>query len=518
MSSSQASDAPVRAREIQKMSDPRISTGTPGLDIVLGGGLTPGRLYLLEGAPGSGKTTISLQYLFEGVRQGEKCLYITLSETSEELQAVAVSHGWSLDDIDMFELSSAADVLGDGREQTLIHPWEVELTATVDLIISRVEEIGPTRLVFDSLSELRLLAQDSLRYRRQVLSLKQYFAGKNITVVLVDDLTGESGAHDAHLHSLAHGVVTLERNTLEFGAARRRLQVQKMRGINFIGGFHDVTIERGGLHVFPRLIASQHHTPFNSEPVTSGVAELDALMGGGPLRGTCALLTGPAGAGKSTVAIRYIMEACARGEAVTMYQFDERIGTLLARCRSMGLDPTPHIESGLLKVQQVDPAEITPGEFAWRVREEVETRAVKIIIIDSMNGYLVSMPEEKQLLLQLHELLAYLSQQGVLTLLVNAQMGLVGTMSTGQLNISYISDVVVLFRFFEAEGRLRKAISVIKNRSGFHEDSIRELAIDAEGIRIGARLTEFRGVLTGTPEFVGDQSRLMENRVDAAAK
>ena len=497
------------------MSDPRILTGTAGLDIVLRGGLTPGRLYLLEGAPGSGKTTLSLQFLFEGVRQKEKCLYITLSETSEEIAAVADSHGWTLDHIDLFELSAAADVLGDGREQTLIHPWEVELTATVELLIKRVEEVAPKRVVFDSLSELRLLSQDSLRYRRQVLALKQYFAGKNITVILVDDLTGENGVRDAHLHSLAHGVITLERTTLEFGAARRRIEVQKMRGIDFIAGYHDVTIQRGGMKVYPRLIASHHHSDFIGTAVPSGVPELDALLGGGPLRGTCTLLTGPAGAGKSTVSIQYAMAACARGEAVTMYQFDERIGTLMARARSMGLDPRKYVESGLLKIEQVEPAEITPGEFAWRVRQEVEQRGVRVLIIDSINGYLVSMPEEKQLLLQLHELLAYLSQQGVLTLLINPQSGLMGTMSTSQLNISYIADVVLLFRFFEAEGRLRKAVSVIKNRGGYHEDSIRELAVDSHGVRIGERLTDFKGVMTGTPEYIGAEGRLIEGRTDA---
>lgn len=497
------------------MQDPRISTGTAGLDIVLKGGLTPGRIYLLEGAPGSGKTTLGLQFLLEGIRANEPSLYITLSETHEELSAVVASHGWSLDGIDVFELSSAEEILGDGRQQTILHPWEIELSATVDLIMKRVEETKPKRVVFDSLSELRLLAQDPLRYRRQVLSLKQYFAGRNITVILVDDLTGEHGERDAHLHSISHGVITLERHTLEFGASRRQLQVQKMRGIEFSAGFHDVVIQRGGLKVFPRLIAADFHTPFVGEPVESGVAELDALLGGGPLRGTCAILTGPAGTGKSTIALKYALEACRRGENATVYEFDERIGTLVSRSRSMGDDIDASLDSKCLNIVQIDPAEVAPSQFAWMVREEVEQRNAKVIILDSLNGYLASMPEEKQLVLQLHELLSYLNQQGVFTLLINPQHGLVGTMSTGHLNISYIADVVLLFRFFEAQGRLRKAISVLKNRSGPHEDTIRELKIDGQGIRIGEPLSRFKGVLTGTPEYVGESGPLMESRSDA---
>ncbi len=495
----------------------RISTGTPGLDLVLRGGLTPGRIYLLEGAPGSGKTTLGLQFLMEGVRSGERCLYVTLSETSEELSSIVASHGWSLEGIDLFELSSAEAILGDGRQQTVLHPWEVELGATVDLIEKRVEETNPQRVVFDSLSELRLLAQDPLRYRRQVLSLKQYFAGRNITVVLVDDLTGEHGERDAHLHSISHGVITLERRTLDFGGARRQLQVQKMRGLEFASGYHDVNIERGGLEVFPRLVASEHYSPFVGEPVPSGIPELDLLLGGGPTRGSSVLLTGPAGAGKSSIALKYALTACARGENATVYEFDERIGTLLARTRSMGDDPDSPMAAGCLKVLQVDPAEMAPNEFAWMVRREVEDRGVKVIVIDSLNGYMAAMSEERQLVLQLHELLSYLNQQGVLTLLVNPQHGLVGTMSTGQLNISYVADVVFLFRFFEAGGRLRKAISILKNRSGGHEDSIRELRIDSQGIRLGTPLTDFRGVLTGTPEYLGEIGPLMESRPDSTA-
>ncbi|TBV05408.1 ATPase domain-containing protein [Phytopseudomonas dryadis] len=490
----------------------RIPSGSQGLDSILGGGLPPSRLYLLEGSPGSGKTTLALQFLLQGVARGERCLYITLSETSEELQAVAASHGWSLQGIDLFELASAEEVLGDGREQSILHPWEVELGGTIRLIQNEVERIAPARVVFDSLSELRLLAQDSLRYRRQVLALKQFFAPRQATVFLVDDLTGNKGERDAHLHSLCHGVFTLERLTLDFGAARRRLQVQKLRGVDFAAGLHDFVIRKGGLRVFPRLVAAQHHVPFDGSPVASGIAGLDALLGGGPLRGTSTLVTGPAGSGKTSLALQYLNAACLRGERCTLYEFDERIGTLLIRSQAMGLQLREHIASGLLTIRQIDPAEVSPGEFAWQVREEVERNDCRLLVIDSLSGYLAAMPQEQQLILQVHELLSYLSQRGVSTFLINPQHGLVGSMSTGNLNISYVADAVVLLRFFEAQGRIRKAVSIIKNRSGLHEDSIRELRIDRQGVRVGDVLVDFKGVLSGTPEYLGNALPLMENR------
>ena len=487
-----------------------ISTGNSGLDLILNGGLPARRLYLLEGAPGTGKTTLALQFLRDGVARGEPVLYVTLSETKEELSIVASSHGWNVDEFAIFEFNSAADVLGDGSEQSILHPWELELGRTVRLIEDEVERVKPCRVVFDSLSELRLLAQDPLRFRRQVLALKQFFSGRNTTVMLVDDMTASVDGQDA-LHSLCHGVITLERLTLDFGAARRRLQVQKLRGVNFTAGYHDLVIVRGGLDIFPRLIAADHQVAYVSEPVTSGVAELDALLGGGPLRGTSTLITGPAGSAKTAIALQYVDAACRRGENCTVYEFDERIATLLARAHAFGLDLERHIADGRLVVQQIDPAELSPGEFAMRVRREVEGRGARMIVIDSLNGYLAAMPQEQQLILQMHEMLSYLSQQGVATFLVNPQAGLLGTMSTS-LNISYVADTVILLRFFEAGGRIRKAISIIKNRAGQHEDTIRELRIDGGGVRVGAPLVEFKGVLTGTPEYTGIAGPLMEDR------
>ncbi|GGD02469.1 ATPase domain-containing protein [Halopseudomonas salina] len=489
---------------------PVISTGNNGFDAILKGGLPQNRLYLLEGTPGAGKTTLGLQFLLEGVAAGEPVLYITLSETAEELESVAHSHGWTLDGIDLFEFSSTAEVLGQSYEQSILHPWEAELGNTIRLIEEKVELLKPKRLVFDSLSEMRLLAQDPLRYRRQVLALKQYFSGQQITVLLVDDMTGSNGERDNHLHSLCHGVVTLERLTLEFGAARRRMQVQKLRGVDFVAGYHDFTIKKGGLEVYPRLIAAKHHVKFSTESVCSGIKELDDLLVGGPLRGTSTLVTGPAGSGKTTLALVYLAAACRRGENCTIYEFDERVATLINRADSMGLDLSRYVANGQLVIQQIDPAEISPGEFTWRVRTEVEERNSRMIVVDSLNGYMAAMPQEQQLILQMHEVLSYLSQLGVVTFLINPQHGLIGSMSTS-LNVSYIADSVILIRYFEAQGRLRKAISVLKHRTGAHEDAIRELRIDSHGVRVGDPLITFRGVLTGTPEYFGEE-HLMEER------
>ncbi|WP_339847294.1 ATPase domain-containing protein [uncultured Halopseudomonas sp.] len=494
-------------------TNPIISTGNNGFDAILKGGLPPNRLYLLEGTPGAGKTTLGLQFLLEGLAAGEPVLYITLSETGEELLSVAHSHGWTLDGIDLFEFSSTADVLGEGYEQSILHPWEAELGNAIRLIEERVEKLRPKRLVFDSLSEMRLLAQDPLRYRRQVLALKQYFSGQNITVLLVDDMTASNGERDNHLHSLCHGVVTLERLTLDFGAARRRMQIQKLRGVDFVAGFHDFTIKKGGLEIYPRLIAAKHHVKFSNESVHSGIKELDDLLVGGPLRGTTTLVTGPAGSGKTTLALVYLAAACRRGENCTIYEFDERVATLINRADSMGLQLSKYVENGQLVIQQIDPAEISPGEFTWRVRTEVEERNSRMIVVDSLNGYMAAMPQEQQLILQMHEMLSYLSQLGVVTFLINPQHGLLGSMSTS-LNISYIADSVILIRYFEAQGRLRKAISILKHRTGAHEDAIRELRIDSKGVRVGDPLVTFRGVLTGTPEYFGDENLMEERKSD----
>lgn len=490
----------------------RISTGNAGLDHVLHGGLPGNRLYLFEGAPGSGKTTMALQFLLEGARLGERVLYITLSETSEELRVVAHSHDWSLEDVDLFELASADEVLGFGRDQSILHSWEMELGNTINLIKEQVQRTKPSRVVFDSLSELRLLAQDPLRYRRQLLFLKQFFAGLETTVLLIDDLTGGHGKTDNHLHSLCHGVVTLERLTLDFGAARRRLQVQKMRGVEFVAGYHDLIIRKGGIDVFPRLVATEQSRATVGEALSSGIAPLDALLGGGPPRGTSTLITGPAGSGKTTLALQYVAAACGRGEPCVIYEFDERIATMITRARGFGVDLEAMMAAGYLVIRQIDPAEISPGQFAAMVRDEVERRDARVIMIDSLNGYVSAMPQEQHLILQMHELLSYLSQAGVATLLINPQQGFFGDMTTNGLNVSYIADIVILMRFFEANGRIRKAISVVKNRTGWHEDTIRELRIDAQGIQIGKPLSDFRGVLTGTPHYAGSSEPLLEDR------
>ena len=478
----------------------RVSTGSDGLDDILFGGLDPNRMYLYEGRPGSGKTTMALQFLLEGARAGERVLYISLSETNRELSLVARRHGWSLQGVDIFELVPPETTLDPDRELTVFHPAEMELSETTGLIFKEVERINPTRVVLDSLSELRLLAQNPLRYRRQVLALKHFFTNRNCTVILLDDLS--SSQDDLQLHSIAHGVVMLEQLAIDYGAERRRLRVIKMRGIRFRGGYHDFTIEVGGVRIFPRLVAAEHHASFVGELTPSGNAELDQLLGGGLERGTNALLIGSAGVGKSSVALTYAIAAAERGERAVYFAFDEGRGTLEARARTLGLPLERHLESGLIRFQQIDPAELSPGEFAANVRKSVEEDHVRIIIIDSLNGYLNAMPDERFLILQMHELLTYLAQQGVLTILVLAQHGLVGPMET-PLDISYLSDAVLMLRYFEVGGTVRRALSVVKKRSGHHEHTIREFRLSSKGITLGPPLKNFSGVFSGTPHYIG---------------
>jgi circadian clock protein KaiC len=489
----------------------QVSTGIPGLDNVLCGGLDSDRLYLVEGEPGTGKTTLALQFLLEGARCGERGLYVTLSESERELRLVAKRHGWSLNDISVFELVPPEAALDPDKELTLFHPAELELSETSKLIFDRVTEVKPTRLVFDSLSEMRLLAQNSLRYRRQILALKHFFAGRRCTVLLLDDFSSNEG--DLQLHSIAHGVITLQQIPLDYGAERRRMRVKKMRGIKFRGGYHDFIIETGGIKVFPRLVAAEHHKAFVGDVTNSGVAELDTLLGGGLERGTSVLLVGGAGVGKSSIAVTYAVGAAQRGERVAMFAFDEGLGTLFARAAGLGVNLQQYVDQHLITVQQIDPAEMSPGEFTQVVRDAVEKQNVRVLLIDSLNGYLNAMPDERFLVLQMHELLSYLNQLGVLTIMVLAQHGLLGQMQT-PIDLSYLSDSVIMLRYFETAGRVRRAISVVKKRSGSHENAIREFRLTSEGVKVGPPLTEFSGILTGTPKYVGDPKPLMPEMED----
>lgn len=480
------------------MQETRARTGVQGLDDVLGGGLPPDRLYLVQGDPGVGKTTLALQFLLEGLRNDERVLYITLSETREELELVARSHGWSLDGIALYELSRLENFLNMSTDNSVFHPAEVELGETTEALLKLIEEVGPTRVVFDSLSEMRLLARDPLRYRRQILALKQHFAGKRCTVLLLDDQTSEPG--DLQLQSIAHGVILLEQIPNDYGVDRRRLRIQKLRGVSFRSGFHDMGMEKGGLRVYPRLVASEHRHDVTEAVVSSGVASLDSLLGGGLDLGVSNLFLGPAGSGKSTIATLFAYAAAARGEKAVLYFFEESARTLYKRSRALGIDLEGARAKGLIDVEHFDPAELSPGEFVQRVRDDVASGEVSVVVIDSLNGYVNAMPEDRYLVLQLRELLQFLGQQSVTSILVVAQHGMMGAGMAAPFDVSYLADSVLMLRFFEHEGRIKRAISVAKRRGGEHDKAIRELVFHGpNGVQIGDTLEHLRGVFTGVP-------------------
>ncbi len=481
-------------------------TGIFGLDDVLAGGLTRNRLYLIEGSPGAGKTTLALQFLLEGLRLGEPGMYVTLSETADELRASAATHGWSLDGISVVELVPEADLSAE-QEQTLLHPAEFELGETTGRILEKIEQERPARLVLDSLSELRLLAQSALRYRRQILALKHRFTRHRCTVLLLDDQTAEP--RDLQLHSIVHGVIALEQSSSIYGAERRSLRVVKLRGVRFRGGNHDYTIETGGLAVYPRLVAPEHHGEFLPVPVGTGVAELDALLGGGLVPGTSTLFMGPTGTGKTSTATRCVLTALERGDPAAIFMFDEGLGTFFTRSAGLSMDLRPHLDTGLLQVHQIEPAELSPGKFVHYVRHAIEIDGARAVLIDSLNGYLHAMPNERYLLLQVHDLLRYLSQRGVMALLILGQHGLIGEVRA-DVDLSYLSDTIILMRFFEAAGAVRRGLSVVKTRTSDHEATIREFSLGPTGLAIGAILHEFDGALTGTPVYRGSAGALME--------
>jgi circadian clock protein KaiC len=482
----------------------RISTGVDGLDDILGGGLTPHRMYLLEGAPGAGKTTLAMQFLLKGAEVGEPGLYVTLSETKAELVAVAESHGWDTAHITIIELLTD-EGLDPRYEQTILHPAEVELGETVRDVIARVDDLKPLRLVFDSLSELRMLSQNPLRYRRQILALKRYFATRACTVMLLDDNTSEPG--DLQLHSIAHGVISLDNLAHDYGGERRRLRIAKMRGIKFREGYHDMTLETGGIKVYPRLVAAEHHSDYSANALSTGTSGLDALLGGGLVPGTNTLFVGPSGVGKTTTVASCLLAELERGEACVYYLFDETRTTLLRRLTSLGIDLRPHLENGLLTLRQVDPAEISPGEFASDVRRSVERDNARFVAIDSLNAFLQAMPGERYLLLQMHELLTYLNQRGVITLLVLGQHGVIGEIQS-DIDISYLSDVVVLFRYFERRGEVLTAVTAVKSRASGHERSIRQFQLGNRGLIVGEALRDFEGILGGLPRYQGETAML----------
>lgn len=479
-----------------------IQTGVAGLDEILGGGIVPRRLYLVEGDPGAGKTTLALQFLREGLARGERGLLVTLSESEEELLASADSHGWDVraEGLDILELTVSDSELSPESRYTMYHPSEVELGETIKRVLAEMERRQPARLVLDSLSELRLMAENPLRYRHQILALKQRFARHGVTVLLIDDRAG--GERDMHLHSLAHGVISLGRDVMDYGAQRRRLQVHKLRGRAFSEGFHDFKIRRGGLEVFPRLVAATHRAETVHGDVPSGIPALDTLLGGGLAQGSSTLLVGAAGTGKSSLAAQYACAAVARGEHASIFLFDESQVTFRQRSAAIGQDVDTMIRDGRLSLQQIDPAEMSAGEFACAVQRAVEEDQSKVVVIDSLNGYMNAMPSERFQTLHMHELMTYLGQRGVTTLLLMTQHGIIGTEYEMPVDASYLADTVLLLRYFEAFGEVRAAMSVIKKRTGSHERTIRELRL-GPGLSVGEPLREFQGVLRGAPVYQG---------------
>ena len=485
------------------MNEPtRSSTGIEGLDLILDGGFPRHRMYLVQGDPGVGKTTVALQFLQEGVRRGEQTLYVALSESRDELEAIAASHGWSLAGISIYEVSAGEGDEPREEENTLYVPAEVELGERMRRLLAEVERVRPARIVLDSCTELRLLAQSQLRFRRQLLALKEDLVRRNCTVLLLDNPVTSGG--DPLLQSLVHGVIYMEQLSPLYGAERRRLRVIKLRGVAFRGGYHDLVIRRGGVQVFPRLVAAEHHEPHDRDRLSSGLGEVDRLLGGGVERGTATLIMGPAGTTKSALASQYAAASAARGERVAWFAFDEALSTLLCRADSTRVDLRRFVDQGMVALTQVDPAELSPGEFVHMVRRAVEHDQVRMIIVDSLNGYLHSMPEEQFLLLQLHELLSYLGQMGVTTFMVMAQQGLIGQPQV-PVDMSYLADNIVLFRYFEAYGQVRRAVSVVKKRSGAHEKTIREVNLDGRGYQVGPPLERFEGVLTEAPRLAGGE-------------
>ena len=486
----------------------KCTTGVPGLDEILCGGLPRNQLYLLQGKPGTGKTTLAIKFLLEGAKLGEKSLYITFSETKAELEMVAQSHGWDLSKIEILEVSAVKFNAGATNQNTLFHPSEIELSKTVSLLLKNIEEINASRIVFDSISELRLLAETSLRYRRQMLHLKEFFIGRGSTVLCLDDMTSDAGG-DLHVQSIVHGVFLLEKFRAGYGVERRQFHIVKLRGVPFRGGTHDYQIERGGIRTFPRLVSSDYEPKFERKTFSSGSEGMDLLMGGGLDSGTSNLVIGPAGTGKSTICLKFAVAAAERGQKVSIYNFEESISNLMQRANALGLDLEKHVNAGRIKIRKIDPAELTPGQFASILRESSVIEKSDMVIIDSLNGYIHAMPEQQFLMLQLHELLSFLGNRGVVTLMVLAQAGMMGQMQT-PLDLTYLADAVIVTRYFEAFGSVKKAISVIKKRTGAHEESLRELQIGKGGIVVGDVLKEFSGIFTGVPTFLGDINSMLK--------